>query len=77
MCHDLLRTATRRAVLALLPWPCLAGAGPGCSFDPSLSSGATGSADRLGKMHARRGTGDKRRQGQRSPLQTRQASGRR
>jgi hypothetical protein len=67
MCHDRWRTATRRAVLALLPWLCLATAGPGCSPARPASSGVAGTLDRLERMRARRGTGDPRLRGKRRP----------
>jgi len=75
MCHDRWGTVTRRAALALLPWLCLATAGPGCSPDRPAPSGAAGTLDRLEKMRARRGTGDPRRQGERSSIPARQESG--
>jgi hypothetical protein len=77
MCHDRWGTATRRAALALLPWLCLASAGPGCSPARPASAGAAGTADRLEKMRAHRGTGDPRRPGKRSSISARQETGRR
>ena len=74
MCHEGWETVTRRAALALLPWLCLATAGPGCSPARQASSGAAGIPDRLKKMRALRGTGDPRRPGKRSPLPARQQS---
>jgi hypothetical protein len=74
MCHDQCETLTRRAALALLPWLCLATAGPGCSPAGPASSGAAGIPDRLKKMRALRGTGDPRRQGKRSSIRARQKS---
>jgi hypothetical protein len=74
MCHNQWGTVTRRAVLALLPWLCLATAGPGCSPAGEASSGAAEIPDRLKKMRALRGTGDPRRQGERSSLRARQES---
>jgi hypothetical protein len=68
MCHDQRRTVTRRDALALVPWLCLATAGPGCSPARPASSGAAGIPDRLGKMRALRGTGDPRRESKRSSL---------
>ena len=76
MCHEGWETVTRRAALALLPWLCLATAGPGCSPARPASSNAAGTLDRLEKMRARRGTGDPRRQGERSSIPARQESGR-
>ncbi len=67
MRHDKRGTVTRRAALALLPWLYLAFAGPGCSPARPASSGAAEIPDRLKKMRARRGTGDPRRKGKRSP----------
>ena len=75
MYHDQCRTVTRRAALALLPWLCLATAGPGCSPARQASSGAAGIPDRLKKMRALRGTGDPRRQGKRSSIRACQKSG--
>jgi hypothetical protein len=63
---------TRRAALALLPWLCLAAAGPGCSPAGPTSNGAAGTTDRLEKMRTLRGTGDPRRRGRRSSLPARQ-----
>jgi hypothetical protein len=74
MCHDRWGTVTRRAALALLPWLCLATAGPGCSPAGQESSGRAGIPDRLGKMRALRGTGDPRRQGKRPSIRPRQES---
>jgi hypothetical protein len=74
MCHDQWGTVTRRAALALLPWLCLAAAGPGCSPAGVVPGGAAGSPDRLKKMRALRGTGDPRRQGELSPIPARQES---
>jgi hypothetical protein len=59
-------TMTRRGALALLPGLYLATASTGCSPTSPKSTGAAGTPDRLEKMRARRGTGDPRRQGQRS-----------
>ena len=66
MCQEGRGNVTRRAALALLPWLCLATAGPGCSPAGQASRGAAGIPDRLKKMRALRGTGDPRRQGKRS-----------
>ena len=66
MCHDQWETLTRRAGLALLPWLCLATAGPGCSQSRRAPSTAAGIPDRLEKMRALRGTGDPLRQRKRS-----------
>ena len=74
MCHHQGETVTRRAALALLPWLCLATAGPGCSPAGQASSGASGIPDRLKKMRALRGTGDPRRQDKRSSIPARQKS---
>jgi hypothetical protein len=74
MLHERWGSVTRRAALALLPWLCLATAGPGCSPAGQASSGAAGIPDRLKKMRALRGTGDPRRQGKRSSIRARQES---
>ncbi len=74
MYHDQWRTVTRRAALVLLPWLCLAAAGPGCSPAGQASRGAAGIPDRLKRMRALRGTGDPRRQGKQSSLPARQKS---
>jgi hypothetical protein len=74
MLHDRWGSVTRRAALVLLPWLCLATAGPGCSPAGQASSGAEGTPDRLKKMRALRGTGDPRRQGERSSARARQES---
>ena len=74
MCHDRWGTVTRRAALALLPWLCLATAGPGCSPAGPASSRAARIPDRLEKLRALRGTGDPRRPGKRSSLPARQQS---
>jgi hypothetical protein len=71
MCRDRWGSVTRRAALALLPWLCLATAGPGCSPTRRSSSGADGATDRLKKMRALRGTGDPRRGGRRSSIPAR------
>jgi hypothetical protein len=63
MCHERWGTMTRRAALALLPWLCLATAGPACSPAGPAPSRAAGIPDRRKKMRALRGTGDPRRQG--------------
>jgi hypothetical protein len=65
-------TVTRRAALALLPWLCLAAAGPGCSPAGQASRGAAGTPDRLKKMRDLRGTGDPRPQGKQSSIRARQ-----
>ena len=65
-------SVTRRAALALLPWLCLATAGPGCSPIGQASSGTERIPDRLKKMRALRGTGDPRRQGKRSSIRAHQ-----
>ena len=75
MLHERWGSVTRRTALALVPWLCLAAAGPGCSPAGQASSGADGTRDRLKKMRALRGTGDPRRQGERSSLPARQGSG--
>jgi hypothetical protein len=75
MLHERWESMTRRAALALLPWLCLATAGPGCSPAGQASSEAEGTPDRLKRMRTRRGTGDPRRQGERSPIRARQESG--
>jgi hypothetical protein len=72
MCHDQRGTVTRRAALALLPWLCLATAGPGCSPAGQAPSGSAGIPDRLEKMRALRGTGDPRRRGKRSSIRATQ-----
>jgi hypothetical protein len=74
MCHDQLRTVTRRAAVALLAWLCLATAGPGCAPAGQASSGPPGIPDRLKKMRALRGTGDPRQQCKRSSTSARQKS---
>jgi hypothetical protein len=74
MCHDQSGSVTRRAALALLPWLCLATAGPGCLPTRPSSSGADGTPDRLKKMRGLRGTGDPRRGGKRSSIPARQGS---
>jgi hypothetical protein len=61
MCHERGRGVIRRAALALLPWLCLATAGPGCSPAGPAPNGAAGTPDRLDKMRALRGTGGPRR----------------
>jgi hypothetical protein len=66
MCHERWETVTRRAALALLPWLCLATAGPGCSPNGQTPSGAAAIPDRLKKMRALRGTGDPRAQAKQS-----------
>ena len=71
MCHEGWGTVTRRTALALLPWLCMATAGPGCSPAGPTSNGAAGIPDRLKKMRALRGTGDPRRQGKRSSIPAR------
>ena len=75
MCHDRIRTLTRRAALALFPGLCLAIAVPGCSPAGPGSGGGAGIPDRLKKMRALRGTGDPRRQGKRSSIPARRESG--
>jgi hypothetical protein len=75
MCNDQWVTVARRAALALLPGLCLATAGPGCSPAGQASSRAAGIPDRLDKMRVLRGTGDPRRQGQRTSIHTRLESG--
>jgi hypothetical protein len=75
MLHEQWRSVRRRAVLALLPWLCLATAGPGCSPAGQASSGAKRIPDRHEKIRALRGTGDPRQQGDRSPIPARQESG--
>jgi hypothetical protein len=74
MCHEGWETVTRRATLALLPWLCLATAGPGCSPAGPAPSRAARIPDRLEKLRALRGTGDPRRPGKRSSLPARQQS---
>lgn len=74
MSHERWRNVTRRAALGLLPWLCLAAVGPGCSPADRASRGAEGTPDRLKKMRALRGTGDPRRQGERSSGRARQES---
>ena len=66
MCHEEWRTMTRRAALTLLPWLCLAAAGPGCSPARPTSNDAAKIPDRLEKMRTLRGTGDPRRLGKKS-----------
>ena len=75
MSHERWRSVTRRAALALLPWLCTAAVGPGCSPAGRASSGTERIPDRLKKMRARRGTGDPRRQGERSSSRAGQKSG--
>ena len=75
MCHQQSEPVTRRAALALLPWLCLATAGPACSPAGPAPSRAAGTPDRLKKMRALRGTGDPRRQAKRSSIPARQESG--
>ena len=75
MCHERWGTVTRRAALALLPWFCLATAGPGCTPAGQASRGVAGIPDRLQRMRALRGTGDPRRQGKRSSIRACQKSG--
>jgi hypothetical protein len=77
MLHERRRSVTRRAALAMLPWLWLAAAtsAPGCSPAGQASSGAERTPDRLKKMRARRGTGDPRRQGERSSTRAQQKSG--
>jgi hypothetical protein len=75
MLHERWGRVTRRAALALVPWLCLAAAGPGCSPAGQASSGAERTPDRLKKMRARRGTGDPRRQGERSSTRAQQRPG--
>jgi hypothetical protein len=72
MLHDRRGSVSRRAALALLPWLCLATAGPGCSPAGQASGDSEGSPDRLKKMRALRGTGDPSRKGQRSSIRGRQ-----
>ena len=72
MCHEGWRKMNRRAALALLPWLCLAAAGPGCSPAGPTSNGAATRPDRLKKMRSLRGTGDPRRLGPPSSLPARQ-----
>ena len=74
MCHDQWGTVTRRAALALVPWLCLATAGPGCSPAGPASRGAARFPDRLEKLRALRGAGDPRRQGKRSSIHERPRS---
>ena len=74
MLHERWRSLTRRAALALLPWLCLAAVGPGCSPAGQASSGAEKIPDRLKKMRALRGTGDPRRQVNRSFISAHQKS---
>jgi hypothetical protein len=74
MLHERWGRMTRRAALALLPWFCLATAGPGCSPAGQASSGTEGIPDRLEKMRALRGTGDPRRQRKRSSIPARHKS---
>jgi hypothetical protein len=72
MLHERWRSLTRRAALALLTWLCLAAVGPGCSPAGQASSGTERIPDRLKKMRAIRGTGDPRRQVNRSSLNAHQ-----
>jgi hypothetical protein len=74
MVHQRWGTVTRRAALALLPWLCLATAGPGCSPAGQSSRGTEEIPDRLKKMRALRGTGDPSRQGKPSSIRARQES---
>jgi hypothetical protein len=74
MSHDEWETMTRRAVLVLVPWLCLASAGPGCAPAGQTSSGAAGTRDRLNKMRALRGTGDPRQYAQRPAIRAPQKS---
>jgi hypothetical protein len=74
MCHDQRATVTRRAALALLPWLCLAAAGPGCSPAGPAPTGAAAVPDRLDRMRALRGTGDPRRPGGRPSARAPQKS---
>jgi hypothetical protein len=76
MSHNRWGTLTRWAAIALLPWVCLATTNLGCS-PTGQESRAAGTPDRLKKMRAHRGTGDPRRQGERSSVRARQESGRR
>jgi hypothetical protein len=71
MRHEGWGNVTRRAALVLLPWLCLAAAGPGCSPAGPTSNGAAGIPDRLKKMRALRGTGDPRRRGKRPSIPAR------
>jgi prepilin-type N-terminal cleavage/methylation domain-containing protein/prepilin-type processing-associated H-X9-DG protein len=66
MHHERWETVTRRTALALLPCLCLATFPPGCSPTGPTLSGAAPPPDRLKKLRALRGTGDPRRQGNRS-----------
>jgi hypothetical protein len=77
MLHERWGTVTRRATLALLPWLCLATICPGCSPAGQTTSGTERIPDRLKKMRALRGTGDPRRQGDRSSISAHQKSRRR
>jgi hypothetical protein len=72
MSNDRWANLTRRAVLALVPWLCLATTGPGCSPSDQAPTGASGTPDRLDKMRALRGSGDPRRQGVRPSVPARQ-----
>ena len=72
MLHERWGSLTRRAALALLPWLCLATAVSGCAPAGQASSRAAGTPDRLKRMRALRGTGDPRRQGNRSSLSAHQ-----
>jgi hypothetical protein len=74
MLHERWGSLTRRAALALLPWLCLATVGPGCSPAGQASSGTEMIPDRLKKMRALRGTGDPRRQGNRTSISAHQKS---
>ena len=75
MSHERWRSVTRRAALALLPWLCASAVGPGCSPAGQAPSGTERIPDRLEKMRARRGTGDPRRQGERSSIRAGRRSG--
>jgi hypothetical protein len=74
MLHERWGSVTRRAALALVSWLCLATVGPGCAPTGQASSGAEGTRDRLKRMRALRGTGDPRRQGERSSIPSRPES---
>jgi hypothetical protein len=74
MLHERWGSLTRRAALALLPWLCLAAVGPGCSPAGQASSGTERIPDRLKKMRALRGTGNPRRQVNRSFVSAHQKS---
>jgi hypothetical protein len=75
MLHERWRGVTRRSALALLPWLCMATVGPGCSPGGQALSGTEGVPDRLKKMRAQSGTGDPRRQGNRSSIRAGQKPG--